>query len=460
MLALWLSLFLTLSTIAQDKKYAFEKTEFFINSNECINCHIFLKNYVITYQNSARKDLYMDVAARDFGLDYLASKGINTGAFDTVFYQELNKRWGGTFESFAVIHNDGRTDTIYIKEPLLFRSQQPQQGTESEEPSPCFNFSNRASVAARGSQFGVADENLKSGTFFIANSGTLICVPDPLGVRRSEHSEKFSDFFARAGINMDLTVAMHPLMRQMDLADERLNAFAFNEQNELRGLVKHPYAYRTNSGDTALAKIVCVHDNTGNITGCFDWSPELTEPPYSDGFAPCFFFGVAFYGGAVYVPIDKGAGNLKANDPVLAKYTPDGKGRLTFVEYADFVLQKDHDNTNIAVGFSNRFTFLKRIGTIYDVMQGELISLNLNLMPDDNFWVHSINELDESKLALLYEEGGVVKVSSYNLSNSNNEVLWEQKKEHGELPILQNEGVFVLKSGADNDDYSFYPIKF
>lgn len=80
---------------------------------------------------------------------------------------------------------------------------------------------------------------------FIAGADSLIWVSDLSALRGRTREEKHSKFFAASGVKTNSSAALHLLMRQPDLADKRLAAFAFKDGLEPGEPVKHPYAYRT-----------------------------------------------------------------------------------------------------------------------------------------------------------------------------------------------------------------------
>lgn len=81
---------------------------------------MFLRNYVITLQNSDTLILHMDSSSKDFGKEYLAEmKGIDLSVFDTVLFEPLLDEFGGFFESFIVTTYNGARDTLWLKDPIL-----------------------------------------------------------------------------------------------------------------------------------------------------------------------------------------------------------------------------------------------------------------------------------------------------------------------------------------------------
>lgn len=446
---------------AQGDSAFFEKAEFYINTNECVNCHLFLKNYAIAYQNSDSVVLHLDTSAMTFGLNYLKSKGIEPATFDRVTYSGLNVKWGDTFESFIVIQQDGRYDTVMVKEPLIGYEEAGNTIMDSEKVGyACYSFSNRALVRATEGKVGIADEFLKKSSILISRPENLICVPDPFGLKSESLSQEYKAFFATAGLNMNLTEAMLPFMRQVDMADKVVTSIGFDDKNNFNVLVKHPYAFHTANRDTGLIHIFCVQSHEGKVLGYFDVFQNTDHQPYLNGFEPIFSFGITFYDDMVYVPLLKRTENLQKGDCILGAYQLDENGTYRFHSYTGFVMQKDHNNKNASINFSRDYAFLTQSAVIYSFKNKTKTSLNIKQTPDCLFWLHSLQELDDDTLLLLYTLCDEIIVSKYALSKAVNDVIWQGPNERNLIPVLQNHGLFLVKTTLGEPSYTYHALVY
>lgn len=451
---------LHITVFAQTTSSSFERSEFFINTQECVNCQLFLKNYVITFQNSQYVTLHLDSSALGHGLNYLIAKGIDPSVFDTVTYTSLNKNLGDDFDSFIVVHQANKVDTVMVKEPLVMNEQSITRDMDLTLPElSCFDFSDEALVFNSPGQFGVADEALGTSSIFIIKSNTLVCIPAPFALDSEQITAEYIKFFDQAGMNMQLTEAMMPLMQQLGLGDKTVAGIAFDESSKPLGLIKHPYAFLNQRTDTVLGFVYCIQNSLGQVLGTFDLFEHSRDAPSTQGFTPVFYFGFAFLNNTAYVPLARQTGDLRAGDCILGRYRMGEKGIFEFDGFTDFTIGYDHDNSNTTIGFSNDYAFTRLSPDIYNLRKRKQTSLNLNHSPESNFWFYSAYEIDHNTLLLLYSESGKLIASEYDMKKATNIILWEMVNDYSSVPAIQKDGVYIFTCDVTGCNYSFHNIR-
>lgn len=344
----------------------FDRALFYLNMNECINCQMFLKNYVLAIQNSKEKILYVDSSTEYFIEDYLLSKGIDPREFDRIEFSDLSERLG-LFDSFIVIHDGVNIDTLYVKEPLMSEYRQDGSLENGTMDTDCSKFSNRLKIFAVADGFIVWDNVFREARKLKSTAGDdWIC-------QKIVFDREFKILIQKRLMSSDssllftLTNELELLLSQLDMNDIELLSVGLGLRDSAECyLLKVPYVFREKQ-DTVVSSINVIYIDDNHVYRCGTEELDDLEVDYN--------YDIGFYTltDTVLLPIvDEQSYSIS-----IAKMPLNAVGVFDLLEVEEIMaLPEKYRKNGVHISLIDGHVVVGNTAYIYDLSKGLLINLS------------------------------------------------------------------------------------
>lgn len=439
-------IFLSTPLLAQKN---IDRADFYINTNECINCQIFLPNYAIALQNSDTLNLYLDIKSERFATKYLSSKGIDVAKFDSVYYDDLLGRHNGFFESYIVISKNGKTDTVYVKEPLVFENT--ASVSESSDSLACDETTDRITTYYSRNSFLILDYLLeKTYKYETENDKVIKCSDNSFKVE--ENTEIYKDFIINHGFSLELTQAMEYLLIQLGRDKSKsISVSQVNLDDDFTCMVAHPYVYRVANGDTALSTISLVQNSKSKILGIFKQGTELYEstPQFKNNQYSIFNMYI-YDDGKLITQVKINGENYKEGDKFLGYYELNNDGFFNFQSELNFTLPPEINSGSLSLRFATDLIHFKNAPYFYDLIDSSRTKINLPLTEDSQFKLFLVSRVasDPNSFRIIYSIDNMLYISQFNKKLNKNSVLAQRGIRKDQFAIPQKDFVFLFTIGG------------
>gem|GEM_PF-6613620 len=456
-----------ISVFAQGLLRPAGRADFFINTNDCLNCHMFLKTHTQSLQNSDTLVLHLDNSARNFGAEFLEAKGIARSLFREVVFENLITAERPFFDSYIILQRKGIRDSILIREPARFgetsaiKVEYGKDDTLRERAIDCGILSNRITHFTNGNHFYLSDYLFqKVVAYAVVGSKILNCNDYPYNLTQGVAG--YTSFLKMLGYNFELTEAMMPLFRQLDMAKVVPVGVGIGQGYATCGIIEMPYAVKISEEDTALGKVIVVIDEVLGMRGALDFGLKnnlnrLVEMNMS----PLFAFGVGYRDSVMYIPLVKGEGNYQADDKFVAHFILNSDGFYVFEKLADFRLPEFEKFQNVGLSFERDVILLKYRPYFFHISTETRYYLEgIKIGENQKFVFHSAQPTEIKNIyRICYQIEQQLFISLYDLGENSNEVISSKSIGSGQYVIVQTDGVFIFGETGPAGGYSFVPYK-
>ena len=388
---------------------SFERVDFYLNMNECLNCQMFLKNYVLAIQNSKECVLHADYSTKSFIAEYLLSKGVDPAVFDRIEYSDLNAQLG-LFESFIIIRHNNDFDTLYIKEPLLNRNIVDQ--SFSSFSSDCFRFSDRIDVYSTNEGFLVWDIVFSEARRLNLNSeGQWVCsriLFDKKIKKKIQHH--LEDSYKE--ISFELTDALSSLLQQIDMDGIKLLSMGESVDSGAEYLLLDiPYVYAS-GGDSVITTITVLQSSEEKLIKVE--IEELDDMEIDYDLRSGFFLSKD----TLWIPTF----NHRTHTLILFQFVLED-GVMIFREMrSSFTMPEKYQSGDLSLKLMEGYIALNNSPFIVDIRNNAVIELlPLNSEKDVNFL--SISKKSQEKISVNIIVDAKLTVLEYDLIKESDEHL-------------------------------------
>src|SRR5690554_615299 len=426
------------------------RVDFYINLNECMNCHAFLKNHLTTVEGVDTLNIHMDRTAIDIGMPYLHSRGIDTTVFDQIYYEDLLAENDGMFESYMVKVKNGVRDTVKLIEPLVFDFAQVIVDTEAawtKTQTDCGKTSNRVDIFSMGEQFVVVDYLFNQTYLYRTLRDKIVsCRSDIFHLE--DNIPFYEDHIERGGWSLELTHALGGLLRQIGRDNSSVKSVGL-KGDALLGLVAVPYVFASGN-DTLVSTIMLLQQRNGDVLGAFNNGTEraMHGELYEMGYDLSFSDGVMFDDDTLLVPLFKTTEAYQHGDKFIGRFVSNDVGVFTFIGFAKYELPESTFSRRVPLRFNENVLYFTNLPYVFDRLNAHATEIKFEAggTPDKLYEVWK-NEGDDRVFELCYSLDDVLYYSQYDPRSETNTVIWEHPLEPTSYPVVQRTGVFVLQEG-------------
>lgn len=434
----------------------FDRADFYINTNECLNCQMYLPNYAITLQNSDTIYLHMDKETRRFGVKYLKSKGVNIAIFDSVFYENLLKKHDGYFDSYIVLKQAAKIDTVLVKVPLLLKQNKNYKLTENAD---CGETTNRV-TAFYGYHSFILNDYLLEKTFKYNTVGEKVTDCSAAVFQAEKHAKKYNDYIKNHGVSLDLTDAMRPLLRQLGKDYPKIESVSADGNNGFNAIVKIPYVGTLANGDTAISALFILQNSHHTILGMFE--PGLSNlkksNPDIDHYQPKFAGGFIYSNGKMIVEMygPKPESVDTKNVKYIGTMELDSSGYFALKKKVEIEIPEEFDAYSESMGFNENMIYLKRAPFFYDLSNKMGYTFPVGEDFSNAFELYNVAKIDSSdknQYRMVYRLDNTLFISVFN-------PITNELTTRNQMPVTTNQYavplknfVFVLTDGGPSLPY-------
>lgn len=336
----------------------FERADIYLNLNECVNCHMFLRNYVITLQNSDTLMLHMDKSAESFGISYIISKGIDVNQFQNVIYEDILYLSGGFFESFIIVRKDGEIDTLMLQDPLVLEENFMEPGNIEQQYLVKLTLSERLDFYY-GDSVAVLTDYLLNQSFKIAISERERLVFQKVLFELSL-DELMVSLKDRFGLSFDLTRSIGNILNQIGVNQIRFESFSLTNDS-VSALMSIPFVY-SEKKDTIISSIYLLWNSDLETTKLIEPFTKFEGQEFEINTS----LGFTAIDNQVYIPLMP-VKNSKMKYILIGRYVDEGLGEL---KCADVIKINKHQNFD-GGRFYNEFYFLNNDKIVYNLLSGK-----------------------------------------------------------------------------------------
>lgn len=395
----------------------------YLNINECISCHIFLKNYLIVLNNSDYLVLNIDESIKEIKNEYLQSQKINPSVFNEIRYFNSSELKDPLFESYIVIYHNGKTNTLMLKEPIFLDEETIGLSSDSSKVTTienCLKFSKRYEVYKNKNKLIISD--------YLLQKAAIISVTDELEITCENL------FFAELGQNLSEVPAY---LNEIDIDFNRELKFIFRQMGletavESCGIINNDYGF--------LVSLPKAHANQKDTI--IDFIFGIYEPQSAD---------------FTLINIETLPENHFLMDVV--GFSIIGDTLTTLLEIENF----ESEDFAIAVFIKNKnkpeFIYRQSL-PIKNKIKANLDIESFRIMDNILFNLKSlfVYDLVSHKVILNQEEENERVISLSRLANDNVELVLINSKNEIQIKQIDPENNIILKEELKNDwteDYLF-----
>lgn len=438
----------------------FNRADFYINTNECVNCHMFLPNYAITLENSDSLYMHLDVSTKRFGVKYLETMGIDISKFDTIFYEDLLTKYNGYFDSFIVIKDAGNTDTVLVKTPLILDTELGK--VESPETMGCGETSNRVTPYLGEHTFILKDYLLQQVTkYYSIDNKITNCKANPFEVENN--TQNYIDFLINNGVSMDLTRALHLLLVQLNKANPEVISVSSDRNDMFSACVKVPYVYNLATGDTAIAGIFLIQSPDKGVVGILNNNPSPAPNDNSkiNTYFPVPSNGFIYNSDTLITEFKKSKTSSDIHEKYIGIMILDSIKRW-FVLNKIYVIKspselKDH---TVSLGFYHDIVYYRHEPMFFDCDDQQNYQFHI---ATDSTWfeLYSVSKIlvsDKPEFRLIYQTNRHLYISLFNPRTEKLTVQNQIPIAKNQYAIPQYQGLFILNEGDPSLPYQYLPF--
>ena len=439
----------------------YDRADFYINTNECVNCHMFLPNYAISLQNSDTLILHLDNASKKFGVKYLKSKGINISKFDTIYYEDLLKKYQGYFDSFIVISNNGKKDTVLVKMPLLLDRDAENEITSKR--SDCGETSNRVTTYPGSHSFILVDYLFQQTTEYYSNNNKINgCTTNPFEIEKNTQLYRY--YVIDHGISLDLTTSLSGLLVQLGKDKTEVISACPDKKDRFNACVKIPYVHTLSNGDTAIAGLFLIQSTDNEIVGILNNNVTFRK---SDGLQSDSYFPVPSNGFSLYS--DTLIMEFKKSNPLSdphEKYiglTVLNRNSHEFILKNIYTIESPSESKGhfVPLAFNQKIVYFKQEPKLFD-LDSQLayeFPVQRNSTWFEMYSASKLQDSDKGLFRLIYQNNGKLYTSLFDPDTQELAIQNELPMTGNQYAVPQEQGVFILSEGGPALPYKYVPYQ-